>query len=253
VKDFLDQLDERLSLIAHDLATDEQTPAGATRKRSRKRPAFLGGLTAALAAAAALVAMTGTSMADLAILTTPTTDASELRPALSAADDAGVDFTKAHAFGTAGGPGYVLASPKLDALCIAVPDPGTPGDYGQTCAGPLASVERDGLSTLLLGQGVGATNTVAFVLPDGAKDVRLRVGGESTRPPIESGVLVAVLREAAVVSWTVDGRPAHKAFRGPSAQTGIAFACPDGRAVTAPLRADGSAPSQKALRARCDR
>jgi hypothetical protein len=238
MKDFLDQLDERLRLMAHDQQQEVAPAAAPAQKRSRKRPALLGGATAVLAALATVFTMSGTSLAELPILKTPTTDASGLRRVLSAADRAGVDFSKAHTFGTPGGPGYVLASDQFDELCIAVPDPGTPGEYGQQCTGPLAKVGRDGLATLLLGQGTGATNTFAFVLPDGAEDVRLSVGGRSVRPQIESGVLVARISAAAVVTWTVDGTQDRHDFAGPLGRLGAMTDCRNGGSVPVPPGAD---------------
>lgn len=232
MKDFLDQLDDRLQA----LAVLETTPADTTRpkKARRRRGAWLGAITATLAAGAAAFTMTGTSLADLPILDTPTTDASGIRQAVPAVADRGVDFSKAHSFGTPGGPGYVLVTPETDTVCIVVPDAEAPGTYGSSCGTPLERVEREGLFVEMVGdqgQNPDATNLVAFVMPDGAEDVRLRTEGRTTEPELQSGVLVEELRKEGVLSWTVDGKPFRRLVEGPfPAGGGVTYSCPDGRA-----------------------
>lgn len=236
MRDFLDGLDERLAAIAVD--PPEPAPAAVTRKARRLRRAIVGALTAGVGTVIAIFAMTGTSLADLPILSTGTTDATAIRRQVPAVQRAGVDFSKAHAFGTPGGPGYVLATPKQDTVCIVIPDPRAPGDYGSSCGTPLAAVEADGLAAELVGdRGIdpNATSIFAFVLPDDADDVRLRSGGRTRDAEVEAGVAVGEITEQTDVLWTVDGKSASKRFEGPFQGTGGGLAtCPDGRTVPLP-------------------
>lgn len=242
MKDFQSELDARLRALAADPSVYEEPAAEKAPKtrgtRRFRRPAILGSLTAGLGVVAATLAMNGTSFADLPILSTPTTDAAEAARGNTAAAEAGVDFSKAHAFGTPQGPGYVLLTPERDTICISIPDSSNPGGYGSQCKPSIASVERAGLSIEFVGsldRDPDATSLFAFVLPDGAKDVRIRTSDGRTRAAsVEAGVVADEIQDSLTVTWTVDGRPGRRTFAGPFPVTRTAqFSCPDGRIVEA--------------------
>lgn len=265
MKDFMDGLDERLRVLAADEQTyDEPAAAPAAKARVRRRfrrPAILGSATAALGVIAATFAMNGTSLADLPILGTPTTDASRAAKGNQAARKAGVDFRKAHAFGTPQGPGYVLLTPERDTICISIPEPGIPGAYGGQCKRSIAAVERDGLAIEFagdLGTDPEATSLFAFVLPDGASDVRVRDEDGHTRvPSLEAGVFADEIRRPVTLTWSVDGRPARRTFQGPFPATSTAmFTCSDGGTVSvksSEIQMDGTAVDRDWLRGLCRR
>lgn len=245
MRDFLDQLDGQLQAVAAEQQAARTVPA-----RRRRRPALLAGATASLAALGTVFALSGTSLADLPILATPTQDASRISGAAPAARKAGVDFSQAHAFDTTAGPGYVFLTPPRDVLCLTVPDPSEPGQYGGTC-GAVERVERDGLELELAGDrgnDPAATSTVGFVLPEGARDVRLReAGGSTSRPTVQAGVLTAEIAAEATVLWEVAGQQRSKRFAGPfAASSGVIVTCPDGRDVivavqgTTPVTSSGA-------------
>ncbi|MBJ7472227.1 MAG: hypothetical protein JHD16_13055 [Solirubrobacteraceae bacterium] len=228
MRDFLDDLEQRLAVMA------EQHPelrASEPPQRSRRRPAILGAIAALLAAIAAALTMTGTSLADLPILDTPTRDASGIKERVPDVARAGVDFSQAHAFETPGGPGYVLVNKDRQVLCVVVPDPDAPGDYGNSCS-PIAKVERAGMLTEMvgdLGTDPDATSLATFVLPEDAKAVRLQTGDRTTEPTVQDGVVVLDITEESTLSWTVDGRPGRLLLEGPFPETtSITFECPDG-------------------------
>lgn len=232
MRDFFDDLEQRLAVMA------EQHPElqpSAPQRRSRRRPAILGAIAALLAAIAAAFAMTGTSLADLPILDTPTRDASELKDQVPGPARAGVDFTKAHAFETPGGPGYVLVNKERQVLCLVVPDAESPGDYGSACS-PIAKVERKGMLTEMvgdLGTDPKATSLATFILPEGAEDVRLRTGKRTSEPRIQDGVVVLDIKEESTLQWTVDGRPGRLLLEGPfPATSSLMIECRDGTMVT---------------------
>lgn len=237
MRDFLDELDSRLAILADEHPDLDPTPAPAPPARRRRRPALLGGLTALIATAAAAFTMTGTSLADLAILSTPTTDATAIKARAGAAAKAGVDFSKAHVFGTPGGPGYALVNKTTDTICLVVPDAATPGDYGSTCKRPLARVEREGMLLQSSGdtqQDPDATSLSVLILPEDAEEVRLQVGKRPADPQITAGVVVIEHREEAILSWSQDGQRREEILPGPFETTGIQFACPDGSMALAP-------------------
>lgn len=235
MQDFLDDLDRRLA----DLAEPAREP-----HRGRRRAGLLGGVTAVLAAAAAAFTMTGTSIADLPILDTETRDAASLATTARSAAEAGVDFSQAHVFRTPAGPGYALVNEATQTMCLVIPDPLAPGSVGQACDSPISKVERRGMFAEVVGDrdtDPDATSLVAFVLPEDAEDVRLRIGGRAVQPTIESGVVVAELPREATLSWTVDGRRAERRLEGPFQKTtAVGFQCPDGRQVTAPVPPTGA-------------
>lgn len=235
MQDFLERLDQQLSAIA---ATPELASAPSAGPVHRLRRVIAGAI-AALIAGVGVFAMTGTSTAELPIFGTPTTDATKLRDRAPGAAKLGVDFSAAHRFGTPSGPGYVLAGLKTDAVCLVVPDPTAPGDFGTSCAPTLAAVERRGLRAEFpgdLAEDPDATALSVFLLPDGATDVRLTVGGHTSAPKLESGVLVTDLPTEGLLRWTVAGRPAKRVLEGPfAASTYVMTLCPDGtRAPMAP-------------------
>lgn len=230
MQDFLDDLEQRLQQVAAEDAAPAHTAAA---RRRRRRPAVLGGLTAILAAAAAAFTMTGTSFADLPILGTDTEDASHIESQAQSAAAAGVDFSKAHVFGTPGGPGYALVNEQAETMCIAVPDPAAPGSYGQSCA-PIATVEAEGL----LGQIPGdtakdpdATSLSVFVLPEDAENVQLETDGQRSTPKLESGVVVVQISSESTLRWTVDDRQASTTLIGPLQTELMSIPCPGGRRV----------------------
>lgn len=236
MKDFLEQLDERLTALAAEHPGPQPARASpATAPRRRRRPALVAGIGALCAAVASALVLSAPSSAELPILRAPASDASAVRAAVPAAVQAGVDFTKAHGFDTPGGRGYALVTPTRDTLCIVIPDPGAPGSYGTSC-GSLRTARARGTTTQLIGDTADdpkAVNTVAFVLPEHATDVRLRVGSREVTPRIESGIVVAELRGTAVLRWTVDGTPGQRAFRGPwTAPGGVQLDCGAGRVVS---------------------
>lgn len=235
MQDFLAALDQHLMVLASTPAAEAVTSAP---RRRRRRP-LLAGAATALVAGAGVLTMTGTSTAELPILATPTTDESALRTRIPAAAEAGVDFSAAHRFSSPGGPGYVLVGLENQAVCLIVPDPDAPGSFGTSCAKSIATVRRDGLQAEFpgdLGKDADAKALSVFVLPDGAKDVRLSSRGTNTTPHIESGVAVTELAHEARLRWTVDGRPASKLLEGPfPALTRVEAPCPDGRTVHYPL------------------
>lgn len=230
MQDFLDDLERRLSQAAIQDAPAAK-PARSPRNLRRRRPAILGGLTAALAAAAAAFTMTGTSLADLPILQTDTQDASEVARAAPEAAEAGMDFSKAHPFATPGGPGYALTDEARRSLCVAVPDPAAPGTYGVTCS-PLEAAERQGqyVSVADPGTATRAPSIVnVFVLPEDAENVVLESAGRQTEPTIESGVVVARLTDAGRLTWSVDGRDGELALLAPlRPATASVVTCSDG-------------------------
>lgn len=233
MKDFLDGLDDRLTQMADDIADEalaEVTPV--RRRRSLRRPAFLGAATGSLAILGTVFALSGTSLADLPILSTETTDASSLKGKAGAPPADRVDFKEAHAFGTPGGPGYVMTSPERDTVCLTIPDATTPGEYGSSCSS-LSKAEREGIGAEIVGDRTfdpGATNTFAFVLPEDAGHVRLRAAdGKVTEPKVESGVVAAQVTARTVVEWTVDGRRGTATFEGPFGDPSglLKISCPD--------------------------
>lgn len=250
MRDFLDDLERRLAVMAEehpDLAV-EPAPIPATRRRRGRRPAILGSLTALIAAAAAAFTMTGTSMAELPILSTDTQDASALKERAKAAAEAGVDFSKAHVFGTPGGPGYALVNEETQTLCLAVPDADTPGEYGVSCGTPLSKVEREGLGAEIvgdLGNDPKATALMVFVLPQDADDVRLASTPRGATFSVESGVAVIDTPSETRLTWTVDGRPQSKLIEGPfPAGGGVGISCPDGTAKSIPLPPKDASPAE---------
>ncbi len=239
MRDFLDDLERRLATLAdeHPELEASPRPSPAPARHRRRRPVALGGLTALIAAAAATFTMTGTSVADLAILSTPTTDATAIKDRAGAAADAGVDFSKAHVFDTPGGPGYALLNAKTDTLCLVVPDVAAPGDYGSTCKQPVSRVEREGMLLQSAGDtqlNPDATALSVLLLPDDADDVRLTVGGRPAKLQVESGVAVANLRDEGVLRWTDERGAQNVVLPGPFKTTGITFTCPGGRTVNGP-------------------
>ncbi len=249
MRDFLDLLDRRLAALSRTEAHATSTAAhqaGRTSRGRRRRPAFLGGVGAASAVVAAFL-LTGTSAAELPILATPATDASEIRDKVPIAASAGVDFAAAHAFDTPAGPGYVLTSEQTDTVCLATPDPWVPGSLGAACTRPMAKVEREGIAIESVGDRAvhpNATNLVAFVLPDGAEDVQLQSAGEARPAATPHGVAVFEVGDhPATLTWSVDGQPHRRTFEGPLRAGGTWIVpCPDGRHVTGP------APPLKAVR-----
>ncbi|MEN0013441.1 MAG: hypothetical protein AAGC46_08745 [Solirubrobacteraceae bacterium] len=233
MRDFADTLGERLDALAGELAASAPEIAAAPRTKPRplrlRRPAILGTLTTGVAAVGAFFALSGTSLAQLPILSTPTTDASSIRASVPQVASQGVDFGKAHRFATPGGPGYVLVDRTHSTICLVVPDPGVSDSFGSSCSTPLSRVERSGMKAELVGDrssDPNATTTFAFVLPEGATDVHL-VGGAPTAPlHIESGVAVGSLTKAGFLTWVVDGVRASKDFDGPFTNSRIT--CPNG-------------------------
>lgn len=232
MRDFLDDLEQRLAVMAEQ--HPELLPSQPER-RSRRRPAILGAIAALLAAIAAAFTMTGTSLADLPILDTPTRDVSELKDRVPGPTRAGVDFTKAHAFETPGGPGYALVNKERQVICLVVPDAESAGEYGNACS-PIATVERKGMLTEMvgdLGTNPEAISLATFVLPEGAEDVRLRTGKRTTEPRIQDGVVVLQIKKESTLLWAVDGRPGRLLLEGPFPETtSIVFQCSDGTMVT---------------------
>ena len=233
MQDFLADLDEQLAVVA----SSAPTPRGRPARVRRRLPLAAGGAAAVIAGAGALL-MAGTSTADLPIFSTPTTDATALRGQAPGAARLGVDFSAAHVFRTPAGPGYVVTGTTSDALCMVVPDPHAPGDFGTACARSLGEVERRGLRAEFPGDRAidpDAMAVSAFLLPDGAKDVRLTVSGRTTAPKIHSGVVVTEVPTEGKLHWTVGGRPQSQVLEGPFQAGGsIALHCPDGRELTGP-------------------
>ena len=238
MKDFIDDLDRRLQAIAAEQSAAPQP------RRSRRRPALLSGAVALLAAIAGGLVLTSASVAELPILETATTDATAVRDQLPDAKRWGIDFTKAHPFSTPGGKGYALANRERGTLCVMLPDPETDGTFGTAC-GSLAKARRSGMTVQLVGdrtRNPHAVNTVAFVLPEDAEQVRLKEGNEIRTPQLTSGIVLAHLSEAATLSWVVDGVRRQRALRGPSESSGLMLDCGDGRVMTVPMpRVDGGA------------
>ncbi len=236
MKDFLDQLDSQLQAMA-TLEAEHAPASPAPRKtHRRRRPAVLAGVTATLATLATVFAMSGTSMADLPILNTPTTDATALRDAAPGARKAGVDFSKAHTFPTPQGRGYVFLTPARDVLCLSVPQG---AEHGGACA-PPARVEREGLSYELVGDlndDPNASSMVVFILPEGASQVRLAgEDGPARAADVNSGVVAISIRARTRLLWQRAGRTESRAFEGPFPAGGtLGFTCPDGRKVSTPL------------------
>ncbi len=233
MRDFLDQLDRRLAAAAQ-----KPEPGTAPRTARRRRPAALAGLTTVLAVGAASFTMTGTSVAELPILGTPTTDATSLRGKVPAADEARVDFSKAHAFGTPGGPGYALVNDDTDTVCLVAPDSASPGDYGSVCKRPIAQIEREGMALQIARDAsstAGATATTVVLLPEHATGVRLRSEGRTSTPAIESGVAAFELRGDGTLHWTQDGQRRQRQFLGPFRTDYVTVPCPDGRTARAEL------------------
>ena len=227
MQDFLDELETRLR--AEAIA---QAPQVAPARR-RRGPLALGGLSATLAAVAAAFALTSTSTADLAILTTPTTDASGIRDQTPRLVREGVDFSEAHTFGTPFGPGYALVNDAKQTICLTIPSGDPEADRAGTC-GRIADVERRGLMVSISGDTASdpdATSLSAFLLPDDAEEVTLTVRGRATRPKVTAGVVVVDLRENGVLRWTDEGRPGRTELFGPFRTTSMTFTCPDGRAA----------------------
>lgn len=239
MRDFADALDQRLATLAGELAaeglqeTTKPKPAVSRMPTRRfRRPAFFGTLAAGTAAVGAFLALSGTSLAGLPILETPTTDASSVRAAVPNVARLGVDFTKAHEFGTAIGPGYVLVNRTRDTLCVVIPD--TAASFGSSCTHPIAKVEREGLDAELVGDRTfdpNASTSFAFVLPEAATDVHL-IGGAPTEPlRVENGVAVGSLTQAGTLTWRVDGHVTTKGI--PAPFSGTKLACPDGGDIPA--------------------
>lgn len=255
MQDFLDDLERRLSQVAEQDAPAPK-PARSPRNFRRRRPAILGGLTAALAASVAAFTMTGTSLADLPILQTDTENASQVARAAPQAAKAGVDFSKAHPFGTPGGPGYALVNEQAKSLCIAVPDPDIPASYGVSCEPSLAAVKRRGMSVALTRPATPsrpASVISVVVLPEDADDVSVESAGRRSTPRIESGVVVVELDAAGRVTWSVDGRPGAVELVAPMRDSGVALVtCPDGsrRTIENPPARGQNEASRDALRER---
>lgn len=234
MQDFLDDLGRRLEQVA---AAEAPSP---NRQRSprnfrRRRPAVLGGITAALAAIVAAFTMTGTSLADLPILGTETQNAAHLEDQAETAKAAGVDFSKAHVFGTPGGPGYALLNERTKTMCLVVPDPSAPGTFGQSCE-PVDEVERDGMRADVVGvsgEGQNGTALTVFVLPEGADDPQVVIEGRRSTPDLESGIAVIQTPTGGTLSWSVDGKRRQTRLAAALKTTSMAFACPDGRQVVA--------------------
>lgn len=228
MRDFLDQLDDALVSIA---------PHENAARRPRARPAKLAGVAAILATAGAAFTMTGTSVAGLAILDTPTTDVTQIRDAVPEVAEAGVDFSKAHVFGTAGGPGYALVNEETDTVCLVAPDAQSPGDYGSSCKRPIDMIEREGMSLQIVRDTAGlpgATSTTIVLLPEDATDVELRSAGRTITPEIDAGVAAFELQTDGTLQWTVDGRRFEQVYLGPFKTVGSSFSCPDGRTAVGP-------------------
>lgn len=240
MRDFLDDLERRLAVMANEHPELEPSPAPTKQpiRRGRRRPALLGGLTAVIAACAAAFTMTGTSLAELPILSTETQDASGLESRAGAAAKADVDFKQAHVFQTPGGPGYVVVNDTTQTLCVIVPDVNAPGDYGVTCDQPISKIERRGLKTELVGdrgQDPDATALVVYLLPEGAEDVRLTARPPGTTFKLESGIAVIETVDETALRWTVDGVTTTKPIEGPFAATSsVSVICPDGSRKSIP-------------------
>ena len=229
MRDFADELDRRLQVIAAPpllTLVSESTPeppigaAPASESRPhprRRRPAFSVGAAAALAAGACGVMLSGTSPTGLPILATESTEARALAavPELSRAN---VDFGKAHAFGTRGGPGFVLTDEPGRRVCVTIPDPSSPGQYAGTC-GKRADTEGRGLLIEIAGDRARdplARNDAAFILPLGATQVRVRhQGGPWRLAHPQSGVVVASIDTAATVSFMTDAGRRTIELQGP--------------------------------------
>ncbi len=232
MRDFLDHLDRKLATLA--IGTSGETIAAPPhQQQARRRPFLAGSAVAVVATCTGVFAMTGTSTAGLPILSTPTTDATAIRDTEPTARKASVDFSKAHAFQTPAGPGYVLVDPSDDALCLAVPDPNGPGDYGTECVTRRRDVERDGLMAAFPGDRAvdpQATALTVFLLPEGAEEIRLTVDGKTSNPAVASGIAVMQLPTEGTLQWVVDGQPAKRTLEGPFPATGgLVVECPDGR------------------------
>ncbi len=257
MRDFLDDLERRLAVMADAHPDLQPAPAPEQRpvRRRRRRPALLGGLTAVIAACAAAFTMTGTSLAELPILSTETQDASQLEARAGEAAKAGVDFKAAHVFQTPGGPGYVVVNAKTQTLCVIVPDVNAPGDYGVSCDQPISKIERRGLKTEMVGdrgQNPDATALVVYLLPEGADDIRLTAQPPGTTFDVESGIAVIETVEETALRWTVDGVTTTKTIEGPFAAAGsVSVICPDGSRKSLPDVEQQSTPqaAQKAFKA----
>lgn len=199
-------------------------PAATRTWRSRPRWTVLAGMSGAVAAVASVAALTATSAAGLPILETETSDASAAAsaPALRAA---GVDLRLGHAFPTANGPGYVLASPGEERLCLTAPAPGPGSTYSGTCA-PRSTVERRGLRLEMTGdlaRDPDASNLVVVLLPAGATSARLTDRRGTSTPALRAGVFTAALRAPAVLTFLIRGKPRQERFQGPF--DGTRFSC----------------------------
>lgn len=247
MQDFLERLDAHLAALATSRAAERAARQAGRRTRPRRRPALLAGVGTASALAAGF-ALTGTSTAQLPILVTPATDARHVEATAVAARRAGVDFSAGHAFDTPHGPGYVLENGRDGTLCVATPDPAAPGTYAASCA-PIGDVEQRGLPNEVAGdrnRDPKAVSLVTFVLPEGARDVRLSTRGAAPAPaPVESGIAVLDLARDATLSWTVNGRRRQRAFAGPFVTESARVTCPDGSTGTMPLAALAGAPAEQ--------
>jgi hypothetical protein len=179
--------------------------------------------------------MNGVSMADLPILSTKSVDASGIATAAETARAAGVDFSEAHFFPTANGPGYVIQTPNEGVLCLTMPTPD--GAYRSSCA-KRDDVERDGLRVENAADvRVAPRSELAFVLPGGAEDVRVTgPGARDGDVQIVSGIVSASIRSAIEVRWT-EGTTGHSAtFDGPFDEGAtVKLTCPDGREIVGPM------------------
>ena len=254
MRDFLDDLERQLAAMAEEHPDLQPEPSPARqpiRRGRRRRPAALGGLAAVLAAVAAAFTMTGTSLAELPILGTPTQDASKLKQQAGEAAKAGVDFKAAHVFGTPGGPGYALVNKKTQTLCLVTPDPSIPGTYGVSCGQPISKIEREGLKAEMVGdlaRDPNATALVAFVLPEGAKDAHLTSLPPRSTFKVDSGVAVINTTGETKLVWKVDGVPHSEIIEGPFPATEtLGLLCSDGTRTNVPMPTAQPQPSPEEI------
>jgi hypothetical protein len=240
VRDFLPLLGDRLAEATDAVAS---TPAARPERRHRCRrlSATLAGLLGSVAAiAGSALLLTGTSDAQLAVLDTPTVDARAIVAHLGAAGRA-LALSRALAFRTPSGAGYVTQSYGHDRICVLLPDATPMGDAWSSHCATTALAERDGLVAWLAGDRAtdpAATTTVAYVLPTGTRGVQL--GGRPLRG--ESGVVVATVDHDAELVARSGGRTIRRLVSGPFDTSRLTYTCPDGHAVDIRLADAGGRP-----------